>query len=250
MRILGGKDYYDGAGMGVDREVVFLRKMKPEVEVFSEFRLPRTRSLTSWNGQCQMIEDMTPYLVLLAGEAWPFFVHSRRARFSWEKGAPAEERRIITDQPEALEILERISGRSWLGDWRGATDAFGRPLPPRLAIEDFLGMSRTALMTWAIERRVIAAVIRNIREGERLKERPETVIEANGCGLGDLGFMRVVDPATAHMRIANFISGVLPQSCELVEITDADRIRKAGFDKSSFRDWKGKKKPRGRLLSS
>lgn len=244
MRILGGKDYYDGAGMGVDREVVFLRKTKPEVEVFPQFRLPRTRSLTFWDGRCQMIEDLTPYLVLLAGEAWPFFLHSRRARFSWERGTPAEERHILTEAKMAEEVVARISGKSWIGDWRDATDAFGRPLPPRLSVEAFLGLPREALMSWAIERRVITAVVRNVREGERLKERPETVFEANGCGLGELGFMRVMDPATAHMRIANFISGVLPQSREIFEIRDADRIRKAGFDKTSFRDWKGKKKPR------
>lgn len=249
MRILGGKDYYDGAGMGVDREVVFLRKLKVDPEVFPEFRLPRTGSRVFWDGRSAMIEDLTPYLVLLAGEAWPFFVHSLRARYAWEQGSPAEVRQIVTDLPKAKALMEEISGRAWLGDWHRATDAFGRPLPPRLSLEAFLGLPREALMGFAIERRIITAIVRPVKENERLKERPETVIEANGCGLGDLGFMRVVDPATAHMRIANFISGVLPQSRETVEITDKDRIRKAGFDQASFRDWKGKKKPRRKALA-
>jgi hypothetical protein len=45
-----------------------------------------------------------------------------------------------------------------------------------------------------------------------------------------------VDPATAHMRIANWVGGVLPSAPETVEISDTSRIRKAGFDlRTSFR---------------
>jgi len=60
--------------------------------------------------------------------------------------------------------------------------------------------------------------------------------QVNHARLTELELFRKLDPATAHMRIASFLSGVLPFSRPTVELPDRDRIRKAGFDlKSSFR---------------
>lgn len=49
-------------------------------------------------------------------------------------------------------------------------------------------------------------------------------------------FYRVVDPYQAFQELSMFISGILGgNSPEMVEISDQDKIHKAGFDKWSFR---------------
>ncbi|MCE6959303.1 hypothetical protein LAZ40_09595 [Cereibacter sphaeroides] len=244
MRINGGKDYYDGAGGGVDRDILFLRKAKAEPEAFAVQRLPHGCSRSWREGRLEMGESLHPMIVLLGGETWAFCLHRMTSRSPWDfRIAPVEKIELIRDAVEAERIEARLKTDRWSLDSVG-TAWWDRKSSPRPTIREHLATPPDRFGAWCAEHRVITGIVRNRMPDERVAGNPETVILANGCGLAEIGFMKLVDPATAHMRIAGFISGVLPMSRETVEISDAERIRKAGFDERSFRDWKGKKKPR------
>jgi hypothetical protein len=58
--------------------------------------------------------------------------------------------------------------------------------------------------------------------------------------LTDFGFESVVDPYTAFMRIAGYISGVLGTNKDMPDVTDYEVLRdKKGFDVNSFRRQRG-----------
>lgn len=72
----------------------------------------------------------------------------------------------------------------------------------------------------------------------------ELVIQVNPL-LSELGFFAVRDPYTAYQDIAMYLSGVLTQiENKEVNISDADKIAKRGFDKNSFRKPPSKKTKR------
>ena len=63
-----------------------------------------------------------------------------------------------------------------------------------------------------------------------------TSIWANHDMLGKLNFATIKPPAEAHMEIANWVGGVLTTTKPMIELSNNDRIEKAGFDKKiSFR---------------
>jgi hypothetical protein len=248
VRIIGGKDYYDGAGQGVDRETIFLRS-PGRIEPFPD-PLPE-------NASGKILRDRRTYdavlayrLLIVGGEAWPHAVMTAhdpmRPRFE------PDIVEMVVEADRALQIEKTmVLGRfSYLGRERpGEVDAFFRS-------------PRDSWMSWAIDNRAGVALVRILELQDRSPEllammpgrphewrrmkRGQAVAEINGIGLGERHIPRLIDPATLHMRIAGFMSGVLPRSRETVEISDATRIAKAGFDAASFRDWKGKKKPRRR----
>ena len=89
---------------------------------------------------------------------------------------------------------------------------------------------------WMIRNRAVTGIARGKDKSVSGIRRRITVADINVDTLGEREFFRVLDPATAHMRISSFVGGVLPVSEDLVEISDQDRIVKAGFDRrSSFR---------------
>jgi hypothetical protein len=87
---------------------------------------------------------------------------------------------------------------------------------------------------WLIEQQVVTGVIEGVEAYATPRKTPTLV--ANTDNLKDYEAYRALDPATAHMRIANWVGGVLPSAPETVAISNASRIRKAGFDlRTSFR---------------
>ena len=91
---------------------------------------------------------------------------------------------------------------------------------------------------WLAEHQVATGVIEGVRRRHTLPPTPvlATTLVANTDNVKDYEAYRALDPATAHMRIANWVGGVLPSAPEAVEVSNASRIRKAGFDlRTSFR---------------
>tara|TARA_R110000823_G_scaffold101636_10_gene218348 strand:+ start:2150 stop:2950 length:801 start_codon:yes stop_codon:yes gene_type:complete len=61
------------------------------------------------------------------------------------------------------------------------------------------------------------------------------VMTLNPC-LKNIGFQRVLDSFTTFQELSMFVGGVLPRNTnEMVEISNEDKIHKAGFNKQSFR---------------
>jgi hypothetical protein len=248
MRIIGGKDFYDGAGQGVDRETIFLRT-PGRIEPFPD-PLPEHAFGTILRDKRTYDVVLAYRLLIVGGEAWPHAVLTAhdpmRPRFE------PDIVEMVVEAERAIEIEKTMvhTRFSYFSkDKRGEIDSFFRsPLD--------------SWMSWAIDNRAGIALVRILELQDRSPEllammpgRPhewrrmksgQAVAEINGIGLGERHIPRLIDPATLHMRIAGFLSGVLPQSRETVEISDESKIAKAGFDKASFRDWKGKKKPRRR----
>lgn len=248
MRIIGGKDFYDGAGQGVHRETIFLRT-PGRVEPFPDPLPTRASGTISRDGRTH--DAVLAYRLLIAGgEAWPHavLIAHDRMRPSFEPDIVE----MIVEADRAIEIEKTMV--------QARLSYFGREKPGE--VDAFFRCPRDSWMSWAIDNRAGVALVRILELQDRSPEllammpgrphewrrmkRGQAVAEINGIGLGERHIPRLIDPATLHMRIAGFLSGVLPQSRETVEISDESKIAKAGFDKASFRDWKGRKKPRRR----
>lgn len=246
MRIIGGHDYYDGAGLGMDAEIIFVRQ-----EVVTEdhpFTLPSPVAhaplYRNRPGAREVI--LSFHIVLLGGQAYPAAQESWAWARSGKRGPDGRE--IILpaktdwhfDRDQAMAALQRIeehSDDSWTVKRRHARRV------ERLSAH--FAQAQSATWTdWMISARAVTGLI-----SPKDPRQPRKGVQAriNIADLGEIGFYRRVDPATAHMEIARFIGGVLPHGPETVEITDKDRLRKAGFDaRTSFRMDPGVKKPRRR----
>ena len=230
MKIISGHDYYDGAGYGVDETIVFVRK---EFETWeSPFELPASPERYRYRAS-----TISFHLVLVAGKVYPAI----REEHPVENTMGWTDSKIIWhyDLASALESLERLHFaddghiyRARLRNWTGKVT------------RHFEQKQKQSWTNWMIENRVITGLV-----STRYKDihHNGTFVRANISDLKDLQFCRLLDPATIHMEIANFIGGVLPSSKDTIELRDIDKIRKAGFDtKSSFRQDPGVKKPRRR----
>lgn len=239
MKIIGGHDYYDGAGLGVDETVLFLRK--EEIRLDSPFTLP--------SGVAPP-QSRRPFLkffhVLVGGEVIPGLreradeYRRRRPDGGLEWVQPDDQLHYDLDSARAAykRYKEAVAERRLFSGRRNVDDALRRHFETR---------ATPAWTSWMIENRVITGYVYRERRYDQDTGRYITnhVLEANIDRLADLEFYRVLDPATAHMRIASYIGGVLPSGPATIELSDRSRLLKAGFDdKESFRTPKGTKKPR------
>lgn len=221
MRLIGGHDYYDGAGMGVDTSVVFVRDparhlFQLETRRNHPFRVPKT---LGYGGGAERT-DLLPTLILIGGERVPAL--EERVTRAWKT---ASEFHFVF--PDALRAVEqarerhpsRVSPWGWRGfpdDLRNFFETGIRPEETGWLIDNHV----TVLTTW----------------WPPFWKEKTVPAQINHACLKELELYKRLDPTTAHMRIAAFISGVLPFQRETVELSDKDRIRKAGFDlKASFR---------------
>jgi hypothetical protein len=238
MKIIGsGHDYYDGAGMGVDETIVFLRK--EELIQDSPFRLPSSLTLTPNSDQYKL----RFFHVLMAGEIIPGLQENLPSKLvRHHTGAHTYEHpepRLHYTLDHALRAVERLE------EARAQAAKYLRRKFPREGIEKHFRTTPTKeLSDWMIENRVITGLVFRRSRWQKRHWVSEHIVEANTDRLGAFELYRVVDPATAHMRIANFIGGVLPHGTEVIELSDRSKRNKAGFDDASFRMAKGTKKPR------
>ena len=108
-------------------------------------------------------------------------------------------------------------------------------------LDGIFSIDRDVALDFCIEHGIIT--------GYATMHRQQNCVVANGPHLGYFHLYRKVDASDAHMRISRFISGVLPSRESMVELSDADRLRKAGMDATSFRG-RPAKKPRRRRRSN
>lgn len=241
MRILGGHDYYDGAGWGVDTRTTFLR-VAPDTtwEGPAGFALPPSL----WKGLSQEEAALVFGLVFVGGTLVPF-VEERQALegrrwYAHDVAAGATpwktRTKFLYSAEEGVALVERIYGvkdahrrRHIL---RGDVDA----PPATLVAQHFARTEPTKAETdWAITHRVVTAIVRWWQPDGRARKDGAPTHWVNTPNLKDVEAWKGIDPATAHMRIASWMGGVLPHTKPLVELSDRARIAKAGFDQRSFR---------------
>lgn len=221
MKILGGHDYYDGAGWGVDEKAVFVRSSETDPHIQHPFKLtkPIWRATHSF--------ALSAGLAVVGDTLVPF----------WEKRRPAEEWRV---NPSDLAYGERPFRMDvdYLYDTQDAIRAIDGMYAKRQqakaisTIETHMAQSLTKTqIDWMINHQVTTIVLRTMR----FDTKTGVSVAINEPTLKSIALYKVMDPATTHMTINAWISGVLPQTKPLVELTDKDRLSKAGFNQRSFR---------------
>jgi len=222
MRLIGGHDYYDGAGMGVDTSVVFVRDPTRHLgdlplRTDHPFRVPER----SVYGDGADRTELIPTLILIGGER--IAALEERVTEAWVASSPFHY--CFAEAEGAIGRARLRHPSRWGGILRRRSfpDEVRAHFGGRLTPEEtgwLIDQHVTVLSTW-------------LPPHFREKRVPAQV---NHARLVELELFRKMDPNTAHMRIAAFISGVLPFSRPLLELSDRDRIRKAGFDlRHSFR---------------
>lgn len=221
MKILGGHDYYDGAGWGVDETAVFVRNKEPSLAPH-----PFTMPKPIWAGVNDHLA-LTPGLAIVGAKILPFWEERRPAK-DWQTRAytmASGEYLWRTDivfhfEPEPLTPI--IDGL--FKEKRRKVAAYNK-------INTHMALKLTSHQRdWMLEGNVTTLVLRKIAEGGQAER-----LEINMPTLKDIGLYKVLDPATTHMEINAWVSGVLPSSKPILTLSNDDRIAKAGFDKRSFR---------------
>lgn len=219
MRIIGGRDYYDGAGYGFDPTITFVRK----AAVTDASTSPLLYSLRrTAHGTIHRFD------VVLAGEVTRgLFIETTSSLYS------SNTRKIIYDPAEATTFgLNNLSSYD-----RKICDLSVEPA------------RRDAVREWALNTKTVCAISgAEPREVSEFNARGYDLfncwnrkdwIVSNGDFLKDVHFYRVMQPAEAHRAISSWVGGVLPYNAPTVEISDRSKIQKAGFDlRTSFRKMK------------
>jgi len=239
MKIIGGHDYYDGAGYGVDEAIVFIRKQGEEIwDIPFELPPPTNDSILG--------SGLSFHYVLVAGKAYPVVREVHDGHYADRRNSRGER---VWREPRTAWHYDRASALAALKCLRRRKSVTGRRLTFMPRTEDridrfFRETERKEWTAWMIENRIVTGLVSWKRVDA---ERKGSYLEPNIATLKEVEFYRILDPATIHMEISNFIGGVLPSGPDTVEISDRSRILKAGFDlKSSFRKDAGIKKPRRR----
>jgi hypothetical protein len=95
----------------------------------------------------------------------------------------------------------------------------------RTIYEDYFSRSiSTSQLEWLIDNKVV------------LGYTIDNEFVANNCNLRNFELYRILPPVQAHQQIYSWISGVLTSSKPMIELSNNNKIVKAGFDtKTSFR---------------
>lgn len=231
MRIIGGRDYYDGAGYGVDTEIIFQRKhvedlSAPDIQFASRAyhgkqeyfpAIPPGMNQIGCSGYegSAMLEYFN---IIVAGKVYPGIKITKSVgKYNdWNDGD------FVYDYEKAWAIAENLGFKDILWNTPKAKmyDHFRRELTKDEV--DWLGKNKI----------VTAAIMRPDRFGD------DTIVWTNGDFLKLFKFYRVLDTWTTHMEIANYVGGVLPGAANpMVEISDKSKIVKHGHDPiRSFRN--------------
>lgn len=248
MRIIGEhtKDYYDTAGWA-DHSHIFHRVAYDEEKAKKEywempFLLPSRLEKAEYDaermghsvdfGMCIVAGEVFPYAHHYAEEPYGYF-NSRTSHYT----PPKVVSNFIYDPDEANDTVIRLREAGLI---RGGIGSFNN----RADVYSFMRVAKDVLSTWCLDNRAVTGLLFPVRP-HHYKDPHHFVGGMINCdGLGAHGLMKVLDPSAAHMRIDGYISGVLGTKHDVVKISDASRVRKAGFDTQSFRTRPGTRKPR------
>jgi len=217
MRIIGGQDYYDGAGYQFDASTTFVRKA---------YLTPLEATPLHYSSREVGDYNLYSFEVVVAGEVYRGLRVLKSTRYDRTASAPV----YIYSQAEA--------------------DTFATNLP-NYAYKQYFDLSisdarRESIKSWALDAKVVTAISGaepcNVTEWNRLGyvlfdiySRKHSVL-TNSDALKTVHFYRTLPPAEAHQLISSWVGGVLPYNVPTIQISDRSRIQKAGFDiRTSFR---------------
>ena len=232
MKIIGGNDYYDGAGYGVDETVVLVRDRSTvlrDVENTTDHPFGTMKAIEYYSTKAHQPGRLQPITVFFAGEIYRGLADENYERFdhrTWEQRPLISP--ITFDIEGALTMIdERADG---IRQTRAlASERFIARI--KQDVRQFFSQPLTAnQLDWAIESKTFnLSCAAHDNQGRTIGKR-------NHACLKELQFFKAMDPFTAHMRLSNYIGGVLTSSREVITLSDQDLLQKRGFDKvKSFR---------------
>lgn len=254
MRIIGGKDYYDGgAAYGADPAVVFVRNQTPPLKAKDcplrvptlEMRFKQSRRVAGrWIAENSMEIDrgpdtfrMTPIVVYLAGRRHGG-VRVRHVARDDRPGRPDSFAWSVERLEEFLGGCGRRLGTRRPAGWQYLRE---RGLSQReMAESHFEGRETPEELRWLVENRVAVAVCEVPFETGYTSLSRDVEWSLNRDDLKSVGFAQRVDVMTAWQELSMFLGSTAPGAGRpMVEITD-QRVKrdKAGFDEWSFKRMK------------
>lgn len=241
MKLIGGHDFYDGAGYGVDETIVFLRDRKmrlSDVEALDGHQHPFHHPAPwEFNEDRDGVSgSLCPFLVVVAGKIYPGLEEVNRY---WGRHGHRPDTHIFHyNLDDALSVYDTYCDRTRAFTY-DSIYGFDSRADRRERLKSFFATTITREQTdWLIDNKV--TVLSSFYEPYH--SRKGIQIRLNHACLKDLQFYKKLDPFTTHMEIQSWLSGVLPFNKDVVDISDRDKIRKAGFDvKTSFRKPPGKR---------
>lgn len=254
MRLIIGKDYYDGAGLGVDPTVVFVRQ---ERAVDPE-GLPH--GLTAVGGaRClSYLLEGALGLAVVAGRAYPWVrlpadpllinpdrTAGQRVGSLWALAGQDSAGVVLHSFEKAHAQAEALVER-WAEGLTRRDASYGRRWVKPALERHFKARGDEQVMAWAVERRAVTALV--APNPERRPGGQAVLARADGAFLHEVALWHVLAPSEAHQMIAGFVGGILPgNERPMVEMDDGERLVKAGMDPvTSFRNPpQGRKKKPG-----
>lgn len=251
MRIIYGHDYYDNAlAFGRDEAIVFVRQKehflrdtavpfvsrmssrrfwfwdKKKEEIISFYR-PRHRG--NWFQIRDTIFNVKPIVVIFCGKVYTGLQIDIEVEtaissiYFWD----VEHFTTWLDSM-GLALFDKQSRyhhryrRSDITDPEAFFVVYDAPKP---------------LMDWLIETKVTVAIWHPYPDILKYDADGKSLTwDINSDRLKNIQFYKKIDPYTAFQEISMWIGGILPGSgAEMAKVSDAIRIEKHGFDKTSFR---------------
>lgn len=246
MRIIGGKDYYDGgAAYGTDPSRVFTRNnhatSKPSETPRLE-RLDNTSFAAYAPGEKRWINKkvpVSPIYVVFCGTRYAGAYHRRS---SWSGNTRTTHYDTAWTADGIRELVKAHGGaftekEKWHYEWHdyiydNTLDEFIEPKPLQGSDLDFI-----------IQNNILVSI--GLYEGSRHKSNVDWF--DNTDGLKNFGFAGVLDTWAAFQQLDQFLGSQLAKEEDnMVRLSDAELIAKHGFDKLNFRNQTHAGKPRGR----
>lgn len=229
MRIIGGRDYYDGVMAYGQDDTVYVRKRITDIDSTKAANLPLDYP-TGCRWLRHSIEAHTGGLIAIPILVW--FAGVRYGAIKLEEKYKGDQgySQVFWNKENFLEALEKntINERIYV-------PSLNRNSTLRQTMNGvFDSQGRESDKTWLIENGVGIAV------GEFPKWENDFVWKFDCDGLKNINFPKILDPFTAYQELSMWVGGVLPKTGnEMVSISDEDKITKRGFDKWSFRKMPG-----------
>lgn len=249
MRIIGGRDFYDGGlALGRDEDVVFVRAKHSEAEVVRPDGvsiaapmeriglMTRDRKLAKANGnafgfhydnEVMRGDSRYRFTTACAWFAGKRYGGVRVVNRTYVGSRPPEERWFWS-----REEFEGFLGGIGVSLRRQSGFRDGYHLDASSIGDHFSGEGSEAERSWVIENGVAVAIWIDDygQEGWKL----------NTDGLKSIDFVRVMDAYSAFQELSMFVGGVMTRlGNSMVEITD-DKVKAA---KHGFNDWSFRKMP-------
>lgn len=249
MRIIGGKDYYDGATpFDTDETRVFIRHNHNKTE---PIKVPEFRGL-GWSISARQIGGPTygsatpeyfyPLAIIFCGKIYNFVMfrkHNSGAR--WPNPSYYEEKMLWNRDA----LIDKLREENYdLIFKHYDTD---RQTITRQTIDNYFEVKdvSSTMMEHILENKIIVAIRKSITDRYYNGNDDYYHWFLNTDALKEYGFGSVIDPYTANQEIDMFLGTILVRDEDnRVQLSDASKVKKHGFDKFSFRNQRHRGKPR------